>query len=79
MEGFSDQLSSSSALNIKDSVELYQDNTVKAAGLMGLQTVGRPFLGQSLDPAKAGRMAGPASFALVAETLVSGFGCSLLL
>lgn len=38
----------------------------------GFQTLGGPFLRESLNSVIAGRMASSASFTLVAETLVSG-------
>lgn len=53
-------------------VKSCQEGMVKAASLiwhlMGIQTLRRPFLGHSLDPAIARRIAGPVR--LVAETLV---------
>lgn len=48
VEGFSDNLSQSSAFNSKDTVESCQEDMVKAGliwHLMVLQTLGRPFLG----------------------------------
>ena len=56
-------------------MEFCQEDMIKAASLiwqlMGLQTLVRPFVGQSLEPAIAGRIEGLVS--LVAETLVLVF------